>query len=1475
MGRQTRTAGLVSAAALSLAAGMAGADTFGWGWQQWQGNGHWYRVERTSGVVSWAEARALAEGWGGHLATITSPEENAFVTAMSNAPDYWYDPFGGGFSGPWLGMARLPEFGGQLGWITGEPVSFTNFAPGEPNNLRGSENGVCFGNGRGSGQWIDFESSGSPLGLFPLKFSYAVESPSRPPEAQLTYEARVRGLIATEVFRTAYAQTPNPRVAAVITAIGVVCARNPNITPAQLAQFVQAYDAALAAVDVNDPTLGKPLAFHSAVRFEARVTNVPGVDTDIGQEVLEVLALEPTGTTRERTVAALHRLQSPRFASHPEFGDVLINVFSGRDARGNQCDAARDAVLAYLRSVDLDVATPGVQPVEPCPTLEQLAAQYPGVLAGLQSVPATFQQFAAEQAAGFPNLTSRIDAEIDALGGMPSADPNAPRSFITRQIDQFSQLEQQYPSPIDSGLAGTAPAVIQAALQDRRQDLLEISRARSILTFNTQLLLEGALDQNVEANARKRIASTHIWLADETASSVSTIMTGVGTILSGTAAFASGPVGAIGFTGSLISGVGILLPEIIPGDNTPSPYQQLSDQIFDLQNQVEDLRFEMSNRFDRVDAQLVGIYDAVTTGFDAMNLYLQGISQDVGSLQLSAAISASNLNRMEQNLGGILSGLLNFPQVQTMNNVLGASTVFGFNSFRTDMNQFYTDGFSNADEPAFAGPDASSIGDPYGIGALNQLGNYQSPTGDGQFGYGYNINFIRTLPQMLGLQPLSAARLHNPTTWTNNADAFTQFARENPWHAARLISLEGFRVDDLLSAGNRLKSAIELANNPSHGMVLRTLSDARPRIVTLDQRFTTAVNATMTSFPLVDLYGGASQSIPQAQWPDVTTPTRIFINNAPGSQVCSSFPCYLSYVPNTNQIPSSAPYQGAGTPKRGWEILDKTEHTAAYLQIPGFTWNDYVWTYRPQGAPSYNVPFSVDSSGQYYTGVIDVELWRRLPNSTLELVATRRFTLRMTSFNPDWRNFVDATFERMWTSTAGGPSNPNLPIRDNFFRSSSTAVTNWQDGPGQPFYSRPVWEAVTIINQPARDRATAAVNGHLRGLQLQLYNNIVNALGNGADFQQIRVAADQLEATTLVFDALASLALPESMERSDVIRSYARGGDIGLSRRSLQRYFLDLSNELQQVPNGTATPARPSVRGELEVRLGLAERETAAALANANGQLPPSVRWSLAGLDDLRANHRRVAQDDQYVVAPGTTLSVPADRGLLANDAPDRGAAVTILSNTPATAGTVVVNANGSFNYTAPANFTGTATFTYVARADVNNGREGPAPITVDSLPATVVIRVEPCGILVDRAPSSRPLTPGNAEVFSVDASAPGAITYQWQRDGVNLTDGQRISGANSRTLTILNTSSADEGRYGVVMTGPCSSLTLLATLGDSCAADYNGDDIVNIFDIFQFFSLFAAADARADVAPAGSPDGLVNVFDVLEFFSLFGAGCP
>ena len=107
---------------------------------KWDENGHYYEVINTS--INWHDAKLAAETLGGHLVTITSAQENQWITDTFGATVLHYH---------WIGGFQLPgsaEPGGGWSWVTGELWVYDNWWPyGEPNNSWNTEDAVVFDHG--------------------------------------------------------------------------------------------------------------------------------------------------------------------------------------------------------------------------------------------------------------------------------------------------------------------------------------------------------------------------------------------------------------------------------------------------------------------------------------------------------------------------------------------------------------------------------------------------------------------------------------------------------------------------------------------------------------------------------------------------------------------------------------------------------------------------------------------------------------------------------------------------------------------------------------------------------------------------------------------------------------------------------------------------------------------------------------------------------------------------------------------------------------------------------------------------------------------------------------------------------------------------------------------------------------------------------------------------------------------------------
>ncbi len=110
---------LRSATVLMLAAPLSAQSLQ---WAQNPANQRWYGVPFAPS--SWTAGQALAVQQGGHLATIRNAAENTWISTAFT---------GVNSAGLWIGFNDIAVEGAFV-WASGEPVTYTNWNPGEPNN---------------------------------------------------------------------------------------------------------------------------------------------------------------------------------------------------------------------------------------------------------------------------------------------------------------------------------------------------------------------------------------------------------------------------------------------------------------------------------------------------------------------------------------------------------------------------------------------------------------------------------------------------------------------------------------------------------------------------------------------------------------------------------------------------------------------------------------------------------------------------------------------------------------------------------------------------------------------------------------------------------------------------------------------------------------------------------------------------------------------------------------------------------------------------------------------------------------------------------------------------------------------------------------------------------------------------------------------------------------------------------------------
>lgn len=121
-------------------------------------NGHSYYLLTSD---FWGPSEDAAVALGGHLVTVNDQTENDWVFDT-------FALFDGESRTLWTGYHRLAP-AGPFVWVSGDPISFENWFPGEPNNSTGTEDYAAFvPTAQSSGkQWFDMFASttynGTPI----------------------------------------------------------------------------------------------------------------------------------------------------------------------------------------------------------------------------------------------------------------------------------------------------------------------------------------------------------------------------------------------------------------------------------------------------------------------------------------------------------------------------------------------------------------------------------------------------------------------------------------------------------------------------------------------------------------------------------------------------------------------------------------------------------------------------------------------------------------------------------------------------------------------------------------------------------------------------------------------------------------------------------------------------------------------------------------------------------------------------------------------------------------------------------------------------------------------------------------------------------------------------------------------------------------------------------------------------------------
>jgi len=1067
-------------------------------------------------------------------------------------------------------------------------------------------------------------------------------------------------IAAAEHARYDFVNQPRPRVLGAATALAVFATENPLADAAQLTSFVNAFNSALGAFAPGDPDLLRSSNLMAAIGFSTPLIGVPelaGTNSNIGETVLELLNLSvPPPDNFESMQDRMVQFDLARARSlteSTEWASVLVIGFSGRDLNGQPNSELTGVLQTYLESEGLEPVPDGVDD-----------DRFMHVDTALAQLPGDFAAYTAALAQ--PVETSPLWTTVNSAFG----------TIANESAERFGELQatmNDEPTLLEGIAATSDPQFMDDLIADYRDRIDQVAMPRTLITANALILLQSE-DPGVRhlAEQAREFGSLEL----QTSNTIAGIELGA-QYLGGAATFIGGaatlnPVDAItGFLDVVTASAGIV--DTFGDGGPPSPEEQMFDQIIEMRDQLEDVRVEMNQRFDRIEEQLGVIYTAVADGFNALGMQIGDLTQDVANISRELVIARASLERIEDALWGVAEDVLLLDLTLLTNELLDYRDDAGVDLPYSQTNPNFVSGASNffswattiAKNTTFAGDQSSTLS------IVNAHDRLNDPS------IGRQINDLRVFPAQLGLPALWPTRIAAPAPWTQAASAYAQLAKENPWYFAYMYEQQlttrgtAADLDEIIAGGEDL--AASAANGRSTTLYDALFDGYELAMEDVATRMETVRDSTLAlaGYPPIDPWGGLTQ--------------------------------------NANQHADS------------FNRLDGRDGLLDLVVNAATSWNIYGDTTVPalteivteaQGSPTIEHLAYVTDNGFFYNNDIEMRIqFRSISTSTL--VYERRLVMALTNF--------------------GTPVPINSTSIAQSFIDDDPVLWIWlvqilQNGQNLTGQSHVIpningdligVEFVSDVGLPYS--TTTIVASALDGLQ----DAVWTAMADDTDLEEFWIP-NALGYTTLI-EAYLTFSMPVAMEESAIIRAALRSDPMTgeLAMHFTESWDTLMNNLLADGDNGVYLDVE-TIASE---RLTVARDEVNEWLA-----IPQSghsyIDWTLAELRSLRDNAFRLAVDDTYQVAPGSVLTVAAADGVTANDTDQQFRTITVDTGyindpmyTPPQNGTVTLNADGGFTYTPDPGFKGVDSFTYRTIAGVGGG--GGSPF-VSSDPATVVVLVTP-----------------------------------------------------------------------------------------------------------------------------------------------------
>tara|TARA_R110002111_G_scaffold161463_1_gene227873 strand:+ start:7741 stop:11472 length:3732 start_codon:yes stop_codon:yes gene_type:complete len=1146
------------------------------------------------------------------------------------------------------------------------------------------------------------------------------------------YSAFINAIRAAEYVRSdvIVAENPKPRVYATLAAVMAFAERNPNATDPQLAAFLAAFDTAVQVVEPIDPDLNKPASFYAAMMFS--VIDAPeliGTDTMVGKRALKLLGVtipDPDGfeSIQRRMVRYEVALARPLDYRNEVF-DLLVSGFFGQDPSGNQRTGLPAILDAYFESEGFDPELHGIRP-----DLSQVDA-------GLSILPVDFTAYQLAISEGPENLALRDQIAVqfesvqNRITQIVGTDPLIDDGTLDDALATAPGLEESVDLTLND------PAYFQQVLDELRANLEATSQARAAASAATLMMLQSDFD-SVDAYATyARDYNAMLIESNDTLSHVQTGVSLAGNLAIGAAAF---------YTGDPLTGAGALLSvttEVLglASDltNGPSDEEQIFEQVVALRQQVEAMRLEMHERFDSIDSKLNIMYDTITHGFNEIGDQIGDLQADVNVLIYEMAAARSQLRRLEAALYGVAQDILLTDLTSQTNIVLDYRDENG-------VDLPYSGGspdFITASESFFTYATVTSLSEAFSGSRTNptlNADNADEIVGDGPVSA--YLNDLAVLPQSLGLPALAASDLPGIEPWSQAASAYAQLARENPWYFSYRYGkqVEDYNMDPkneslpeldrIIRSGDQIVEFIDAIRETDANGDSALFDAILDRYRAALPAFQSAIdNAIPAALPTMLNNGSTLVDLWQIEAHDVMALTGYYEGydrfDSVGNNGIGDFDLnrvgrsiwHRAFIPEASHITIEE-----------WRM--QTWHLLMYQSLldEGV---DAAYYSRPTSMYSIHTEPDGTQMGELviYSGDS-----RITDTSTVAAKHTIRFVEEYWNINLqeyiDITHGVDIISISLAAQSAWNYSSFATDLAYNRSALQIGARYDTDQCGGCPFG----------INNRIRIEYTESTYLQDSDLYPLLYDqrlNVYTALMTQLVDPQspMSIAAGEFNRVEALLDAYVTLAMPDELNKSEVLRSALRAApgssELGLRSEDMIRLILDIQDADSPNTHADQEYSVKNIDGVLNARIDFIRDEIKRGLARPT-TAPDYVEWMLNELTHLRNTAFDIAVDDMYIADSAGIVETTAINGVLINDVDQEFRTIVVdtlyefdpMYQAPEH-GQVTVNADGSFTYQANPGFVGTDAFSYRTMTTIPNVA---GPVYSDSATAVVVVTESSCG---------------------------------------------------------------------------------------------------------------------------------------------------